>query len=194
MRFIRRWREYSGLASPARRECKAGLGRVDAGSRAQRLAQPANLDAQPCAMRFIGLLSAERPRQQRRPWHIAGPSFSKHAGESEQYRACFQRNRLAGMADNMAAGIDDEGPSTSSSRKSRSLPRAINRAAGLSRTRAAASTSAKSEGIRAWRAMRSACASATIAFFMPRRLAICIAQALSQDHFVERISRIWAAS
>ena len=30
-------------------------------------------------------------------------------------------------------------------------------------------------------------ASATIAFFMPRRLAICIAQALSQDHFLERI-------
>ena len=29
-------------------------------------------------------------------------------------------------------------------------------------------------------------ASATIAFFMPRRLAICIAQALSQDHFLER--------
>jgi hypothetical protein len=26
-------------------------------------------------------------------------------------------------------------------------------------------------------------ASATIAFFMPRRLAICIAHALSQDHF-----------
>jgi hypothetical protein len=30
-------------------------------------------------------------------------------------------------------------------------------------------------------------ASATIAFFTPRRLAICIAQALSQDHFLERI-------
>jgi hypothetical protein len=29
-------------------------------------------------------------------------------------------------------------------------------------------------------------ASATIAFFMPRRLAICIAQALSQHHFLER--------
>ena len=28
-------------------------------------------------------------------------------------------------------------------------------------------------------------ASATIAFFIPRRLAICIAQALSQDHFFE---------
>ena len=27
----------------------------------------------------------------------------------------------------------------------------------------------------------------TIAFFIPRRLAICIAQALSQDHFFERI-------
>ena len=30
-------------------------------------------------------------------------------------------------------------------------------------------------------------ASATIAFFIPRRLAICIAQALSQHHFLERI-------
>jgi hypothetical protein len=29
-------------------------------------------------------------------------------------------------------------------------------------------------------------ASATIAFFIPRRLAICIAQALSQDHFFAR--------
>ena len=28
----------------------------------------------------------------------------------------------------------------------------------------------------------------------PRRLAIFIAQALSQDHFVERTNRIWAAS
>jgi hypothetical protein len=37
-------------------------------------------------------------------------------------------------------------------------------------------------------------AKATIAFFNPRRLAICIAQALSQDHFVARTSRIWAAS
>ena len=33
-------------------------------------------------------------------------------------------------------------------------------------------------------------ARATIAFFMPRRLAICVAQALSQDHFVERTNRI----
>jgi len=36
-------------------------------------------------------------------------------------------------------------------------------------------------------------ARATIAFFMPRRLAICIAQALSQDHFFE-YSMLWAAS
>ncbi len=36
-------------------------------------------------------------------------------------------------------------------------------------------------------------ASATIAFFTPRRLAICIAQALSQDHFFE-YSTTWAAS
>jgi len=37
-------------------------------------------------------------------------------------------------------------------------------------------------------------ASATIAFFIPRCLATFIAQALSQDHFVERASMIWAAS
>ena len=36
-------------------------------------------------------------------------------------------------------------------------------------------------------------ASATIAFFIPRRLAICIAQALSQDHFFAR-SMLCAAS
>jgi hypothetical protein len=36
-------------------------------------------------------------------------------------------------------------------------------------------------------------ASATIAFFIPRRLVICIAQALSHDHFFER-SMLWAAS
>ena len=37
-------------------------------------------------------------------------------------------------------------------------------------------------------------ASATIAFFIPRCLAIFIAQALSQDHFAVRTSMIWAAS
>src|ERR1700745_2860869 len=37
-------------------------------------------------------------------------------------------------------------------------------------------------------------ASATIAFFIPRCLAIFIAQALSQDHFVERTGMICAAS
>src|ERR1700758_4524057 len=37
-------------------------------------------------------------------------------------------------------------------------------------------------------------ARATIAFFIPRRLAVFIAQALSQDHFVEWNSMLWAAS
>ena len=37
-------------------------------------------------------------------------------------------------------------------------------------------------------------ASATIAFFIPRRLAICIAHALSQDHFFTCTSMLWAAS
>ena len=37
-------------------------------------------------------------------------------------------------------------------------------------------------------------ARATIAFFIPRCLAIFIAQALSQDHLVERTNMMWAAS
>src|SRR6202167_6199827 len=37
-------------------------------------------------------------------------------------------------------------------------------------------------------------ASATIAFFIPRCLAIFIAQALSQDHLLVRVSITWAAS
>src|SRR2546430_3263139 len=37
-------------------------------------------------------------------------------------------------------------------------------------------------------------ASATMAFFMPRCLAIFIAHALSQDHFAARTSMLWAAS
>ena len=37
-------------------------------------------------------------------------------------------------------------------------------------------------------------ASATIAFFIPRCLATFIAQALSQDHFAECASMLWAAS
>src|SRR5215470_3564351 len=37
-----------------------------------------------------------------------------------------------------------------------------------------------------WRITARRRARATIAFFIPRRLAICIAQALSHDHFFER--------
>jgi hypothetical protein len=37
-------------------------------------------------------------------------------------------------------------------------------------------------------------AKATIARFIPRRLAIFIAQALSHDHLAERVSMVWAAS
>ena len=37
-------------------------------------------------------------------------------------------------------------------------------------------------------------ARATIAFFIPRCLAIFIAQALSQNHLAERMSMAWAAS
>ena len=40
---------------------------------------------------------------------------------------------------------------------------------------------------------QTARASATVAFFIPRCLAIFLAHALSQDHFVERTSMMWAS-
>ena len=108
MRFIRWWRKHNDVATPARYERKASLGRIDTSSRAKRLAQTTNLYAQACAMRFIGVLSAERPREQHSPRRVAGPSFGKRAGEGEQHRACLQRNHRVGVTDHAAAGIDDE--------------------------------------------------------------------------------------
>ena len=93
MCFIARRREHGDLAGVARHERKTVLGRVDACQRAQRLAQAADLDTQPCAMRFIGVLGAERTREQRGPRHVAGPGFGQRAGESEEDRARLQRNR-----------------------------------------------------------------------------------------------------
>jgi hypothetical protein len=59
-------------------------------------------------MRLIGVLSAERAREQHRPRRVAGPSFGKGAREGEQHRAGLQQNHLVGVTDNAAAGIDDE--------------------------------------------------------------------------------------
>src|SRR5213083_2668882 len=65
--------------------------------------------------------------------------------------------------------FDASNASTSSSRRSRSSPLVIRRAAGVFRTRSAPSTSAVRAGIRAWRAARSARASAARAAFVRRR-------------------------
>src|SRR5712672_1530192 len=67
------------------------------------------------------------------------------------------------------SAFDASNASTSSSRRSRSSPLAIRRAAGVFRTRDALSTSAVSGGIRAWRAAHSARASAARAAFVRRR-------------------------
>src|SRR5919198_2244739 len=69
----------------------------------------------------------------------------------------------------MTTTSDASNASTSSSRRTRSLPLAIRRAAGVLRTRDALSTSAVSAGMRASRAARSARASAARAAFVRRR-------------------------
>src|SRR5262245_49591033 len=77
--------------------------------------------------------------------------------------------RIMGFVDEKTSVFEASSVSMSSSRRSCSLPRTISRAAGMSRTRPALSSSARSGGMRAWRAASSARASAARAAVIRRR-------------------------
>ena len=171
-------RQHDDLARVARYQRKPSLRGTHAGQCPQRGAKPPDLDPQPRPMRRVSELGSERPRDERTPWYVFGPRFGQRACQREQHRTPGQRDHHACVTHDMTAGVDDErfrrlSASTSSSRRGRSSPRAIRRAAGLSRTREALSTSAVSAGIRASRASRAALARAARAVFVrKRRIAI----------------------
>ena len=148
MRFICRWREYSDVAGAALYERKPPWSRR---CRRPRLAPYAATSRRAAVRdRFIGGLSAERAREQRGPWYVAGPSIGKRAGEGEQDGACLQRITLPEWqttwrqhrrrAPSTPAVLDLVKPQ-------KSLLAAYEQPRrGISRTRAALSTSARSGG------------------------------------------------
>ena len=103
-------RQHDDLAGAARRQRKPPLRRAHAGQRAQRCAKPPHLDPQPRAMRVIGMLRAECPRDEHVARHVVGPRFAERACEREQHRTPRQRDGRVGVANDMTARIDDERP------------------------------------------------------------------------------------
>ena len=65
MGFFDGTREDHDLASAAGDERKPPRGRAHVGQRSKLGSQPADFDAQPRAMRFIGVPRAERPLEER---------------------------------------------------------------------------------------------------------------------------------
>ena len=90
-------------AAPARRPRGRGaapaqtlaLSRSRPASVAQLLAQPPDFDAQPRAMRFIGVPGAEGARDERAPRHVSRPRFAERAREREQHRTRRERDHCA---------------------------------------------------------------------------------------------------
>jgi len=78
------------------------------GERPECFAQSPDLDAQPCAMGFVGLPRPEGAGEQRFPRHITGPGFRERAGEREQHRPTRKRNHRNVAAHDLAAGIEYE--------------------------------------------------------------------------------------
>ena len=67
-------------------------------------------DSQPCAMRFIGVLCSECPRDERAPRHVSGPRLAQRACEREQHRTPCERDHRACVTHDMAARVHDERP------------------------------------------------------------------------------------
>ena len=138
-------------------------------------AQPPDLDPQPGAMRFIGVLRPEGAREQRVPRHVAGPGFGERAGEREQHRARRERDHRRRRRARHCGRRRRRAPPTPAAPRPRRAGGAAPRRARSGAPPAcpgrgdALSTSAVSAGMPASRAARSARASAARAGFVRRR-------------------------
>ncbi len=151
------------------------LRRTHVSQRAKHPAKPADFDPQPRAMRFIGDASRRNARarsvsRDTSPGQ-ASPSARASANNTGRVQArppCWRHARRDGTHPRQA-------PSTRAAlrppraSRGRSSPCAMRRAAGVFEKQDALSTSAVSAGIPAWRAARSARASAARAVFVRRR-------------------------
>ena len=101
-------RQHDDLACAARRQRKPSLRRAHVGQRPKHRAKPPYFDSQPRAMRFIGALRSECPRDERVPRHVSGPRFAQRSCEREQHRTLCERNHRACVTHDMTARVHDE--------------------------------------------------------------------------------------
>ncbi len=71
-------------------------------------AEPPDLDPQSRAMRFVGMLRAERAGEQHIPRRVPRPRFAERARKREQHRAPCKRHEDVPLAHEIAAGVDDK--------------------------------------------------------------------------------------
>ncbi len=105
--FDRR-RQHDDLAGAARHQREASLCRAHVGQRSKLHAKPPDLDPQPCAMRFIGVLGPEGACDERAPRHVFGPGLAQRACEREQYRPRRERDHRACATHDMTARVHDQ--------------------------------------------------------------------------------------
>ena len=108
MFLLDRPRQHDDLARAARRQHESQFRRAYACDRPQQPAQPPDLDPQSRAMGFVGVLRAERAREQHIPRHVSGPCLAERARKREQYRTSRERHEHVPLAHEVAAGIDDK--------------------------------------------------------------------------------------
>src|SRR5438105_7353695 len=108
MLVLERTRQHDDLACASRRQRKPALRRADVSLPPKRPAEPADLDAQPRAIRFIGDLPPEGALDEYISRHVVRPRLPQGARESEQHRTPRQRDRRACVTHGIAALVHDE--------------------------------------------------------------------------------------
>ena len=168
-------RQHDDLACAARRQRKASLRRAHAGQRSEaprEAARSRRASVRDAIYRraLPGMRAATSVSLGTSAGH-ASPSARASANNTGRVASetTVPASRTTWRHASTTSALDARSASTSSSRRGRSSPRAIRRAAGVFRTRDALSTSAVSAGISASRAARSARASAARAVFVCRR-------------------------
>ncbi len=91
-----------------RAEHEAALRGLDGGERGDDPAQAADLDAQPRAMRLVGVAGAKGLRDQGLAPDVARPRLGEGARQGEQHRAAGQRQPGLAGAQAAAAGVEHQ--------------------------------------------------------------------------------------
>jgi len=103
-------RQHDDLLPATRHQRKALLRRAHTGQRAQLGTKAPDFDAQSRAMRCIGELRPEGPREERTPRDVSGPRLAKRSCEGEQDGTPGERDHRVCVTHGMAARVHDERP------------------------------------------------------------------------------------